>query len=570
MLAEKTTLENPQETPLTTDESNLADGVRTQVDRQGQQRQQQQPRYPGQLQLSIITFALALGTLLIAIDNTIIGVAVPKITSVFNSIEDVGWYGSAYLLTITAFQPSFGRLYRVVNTKNTYIACIVIFEVGSIMCAAAPNSPVFILGRAVSGLGAAGLFQGALQVITLSVVLEKRPMYLGLVVSVFGLATCFGPVLGGFFTDHVTWRWCFWINVPVGAVALLLIVIFLKLQGTAVPTEKLTARYLWTELDPLGAVTIIASVCCLLLAFQWAGVTYAWKSSQIIGLFIGFGLLLAVFALIQWRLGEKATIPPRVLKKRSVMAGSFFLLFLQMTNFIDTYYIPFYFQAVQGVSAMQSGIQYIPLVVPQIVAVVIVGAIVTKTGHYYGYMIGGAVIYALGTGLLTRLRIDSPTVEWAAYLVVSGFGLGIGMQLPFTALQAVLRPNYSEEDVAVGNAVALFLSQLGGAIAVSAGQTVFINSLVKEVSQQTSGALAQQVIAVGATGLNLLNLDAITLTRVRQAYTTAVKNTVTLALVSICIAIPLAIAMERRNIVKTAEERKQQAERVVTPQPADC
>lgn len=131
------------------------------------------------------------------------------------------------------------------------------------MCAAAPNSPVFILGRAVSGLGAAGLFQGALQVITLSVVLEKRPMYLGLVVSVFGLATCFGPVLGGFFTDHVTWRWCFWINVPVGAVALLLIVIFLKLQGTAVPTEKLTARYLWTELDPLGAVTIIASVCCL-------------------------------------------------------------------------------------------------------------------------------------------------------------------------------------------------------------------------------------------------------------------------------------------------------------------
>ena len=179
--------------------------------------------------LGMIITSLTLGIFLIALDTTIIGVAVPKITSDFQNLNDIAWFGSAYLLTVTAFQPSFGTLYKFFNAKLVYIGSVVIFEgilhgqsvtnlailtlkysVGSIICAAAPSSTVFIIGRAISGLGAAGIYQGALGIISYTVVLEQRPLYFGVVVSSFAISACIGPVIGGALTDRATWRWCFW------------------------------------------------------------------------------------------------------------------------------------------------------------------------------------------------------------------------------------------------------------------------------------------------------------------------------------------------------------------------
>ncbi|KAL8811092.1 MAG: hypothetical protein Q9223_007606, partial [Gallowayella weberi] len=187
--------------------------------------------YPSSSKRFIIA-ALCVGTLLDAIDITIIGVAVPTISAAFNALDDVGWYGSAYLLCLTALQPVFGVIYKFFDPKKIYLSSVLVFEAGSIISASAHSSPIFVLGRAVTGCGGAGILQGALCIVALSVPLEKRPLYLSIVVSSFGAAACFGPIMGGALTDRASWRWCFWLNVPVGGGVVIVIILFLKLEGT--------------------------------------------------------------------------------------------------------------------------------------------------------------------------------------------------------------------------------------------------------------------------------------------------------------------------------------------------
>ncbi|KAL2041649.1 hypothetical protein N7G274_005433 [Stereocaulon virgatum] len=216
--------------------------------------------HPTGLRLAIILLSLFLGTFLVAIDTTIVSVAIPKIPTQFHALNDIGWYGSAYLITITAFQPAGGTIYKILNAKIVYLSAIVVFEAGSALCAAAPSSPVFHLGRAVAGRGAALLIQGAISVITHISTLEKRPLYIGLVVSCFGISASFSPVLGGALTTRVNWRWCFWINLPIGAVVLCLVFLNLNLKIKKDPLRDFSATEKLRHLDPLGIVLLLGAV----------------------------------------------------------------------------------------------------------------------------------------------------------------------------------------------------------------------------------------------------------------------------------------------------------------------
>ena len=211
----------------------------------------EEPQYPSGMKLAIITTALCFSVFLIALDNTIIATAIPKITDHFNQLNDVGWYGSAYLLTTCAFQLMFGKFYTFFSIKWVYLTAIAIFEIGSAVCGAAPSSTALILGRAVAGLGTAGIFSGALIIIAHTVPLQKRPMYTGMIGAMYGVASVAGPLLGGVFTDHVTWRWCFYINLPIGAVTFLGILIFFSNPQTQ-KASTLSRKEKFVGFDPYG------------------------------------------------------------------------------------------------------------------------------------------------------------------------------------------------------------------------------------------------------------------------------------------------------------------------------
>ncbi|KAK2738275.1 MFS sugar transporter [Myotisia sp. PD_48] len=471
------------------------------------------------LPLLVIILGLALAVLLVALDNTIIATAIPRITDQFKALDDVGWYGSAYLLTTCAFQLVFGKIYTFFPVKWVFLSAIFIFEVGSAICGAAPNSEALIVGRAIAGVGAAGIFSGGLIIIAYTIPLEKRPMYTGVLGSMYGIASVAGPLMGGAFTDHVSWRWCFYINLPIGAVTIAAIVFFFKH-----PKQKFPGDSSWkgriAQLDLHGAAVFMPGIVCLLLALQWGGTKYPWNSGRIIALMVLFGVLMIAFVAIQIWKGDAATVPPRIIKKRSIASGAFFAFALGSSFFIFVFYIPIWFQAIKGASATKSGIMNLPLLLSMVIFSVLVGGTITAIGYLTPFLYISAVLSAIGAGLLTTFTTTTSHEKWIGYQVIYGAGVGIGFQLSLIAAQAVLEL----EDVAIGTVVMMFCQTLGGALFISVGQNVFGNRLVSGIAEAAPGLDASIVLRVGATELDkLIPKEFLAATQV--AYNNALTNT---------------------------------------------
>uniref|UniRef100_L2FXT1 MFS aflatoxin efflux n=1 Tax=Colletotrichum fructicola (strain Nara gc5) TaxID=1213859 RepID=L2FXT1_COLFN len=442
---------------------------------------------------------------------------------------DIGWYGSAYLLTSCAFQLLFGKLYAFFDIKTVFTITVVIFEVGSAICGSAPNSVAFIFGRAIAGVGGAGIGSGATMVMVHSVPLHRRPKYQGLFGAVFGVASIAGPLLGGAFTSSsATWRWCFWINLPLGVAALFVIFFILKAPGRG-PAGGLPLKAKLKQLDFAGTAIVVPGTVCLLLALQWGGVEYDWNSARIIALLVLAGVFLITFIAIQILFPKTATA----------------MMF--------TYYIPIWFQAIKGYSAVDSGIRTLPLVLTMMVFSVITGGIITRIGYYSPVMIAGNVLMCIGAGLLTTLRVNSGAAAWAGYQVIYGFGMG----LIFPTVNIVAQTVLELKDISIGISIMMFMQTLGGAVSNSIGQSILSNELVSRL-RGVPGLEGVDLRGDGAT--TVVNLPDDVRGAALEAYNESLR-TVFIAGVSLCCAVIIGTAgVEWKSVKKEEQARKKAKE----------
>ncbi|KAM7194175.1 azole resistance protein 1 [Naviculisporaceae sp. PSN 640] len=525
--------------------------------------------YPQGISLALIIISLSISVFLCALDETIIVTAIPKITDDFQNLQDVGWYGSAYFMTFATLQLNFGKVYTIYPIKAVFLVSIFIFEAGSLICAASPSSDVFIFGRALAGVGSGGINAGFIVILAASLPLHRRPLFSPCYTAMYGLAAVVAPLLGGAFAGSAaTWRWCFYINLPVGGIAAIIMMWFCRLPADAekeIPKWR-ELRRIAQEMDLLGSLILIPNVVCLLLALQWAGAgQYAWKSAQIISLLAVSGLGLVGFVVRQVRKGDKATIPPRVITQRSVACSAAFVFFASGAVTIFQYYLPIWFQAIQNVSPLSSGIRILPTTLSIAIFSFLAGLGVTNTGYYTPFMIFGIALLTGGAFFAGgALTISSPAQIWVSCQLLFGIGAGIGLQQAHTAAQTVLTP----ADVPIGAVLLIFAHVMGGVVFVPVGQSIFTSELLSGIEKilaspagkHDSGlGSAKEILDLGANGFRQLPGVAGNqgvLEQMLEAYNSALTRAFLAGGAAAAVALIASLGMEWISIKKknTSEE----------------
>ncbi|MBT2440332.1 MFS transporter [Streptomyces sp. ISL-36] len=416
--------------------------------------------------------ALLLGMLLAALDQTIVSTALPTIVSELGGMEHLSWVVTAYMLASTAATPLWGKLGDQYGRKKLFQAAIVIFLIGSALCGIAQNMPQLIAFRAVQGLGGGGLMVLSMAIVGDLVSPRERGKYQGLFGAVFGATSVLGPLLGGLFTEHLSWRWVFYINLPIGVVALFVIAAVLHIP---VGTTRHTIDYLGTFL--------IASVAtCLVLVASLGGTTWAWGSPQIIGLAV-LGVVLLVWFLYVERRAAEPVLPLKLFRIRTFALVSLISFVVGFAMFGAMTYLPTFLQVVQGVTPTMSGVHMLPMVLGMLITSTASGQIVSRTGRWKVFPLAGTAITGLGLLLLHELSESSSTWQMSVYFFVFGAGLGLVMQV----LVLVVQNAVSYQDLGVATSGATFFRSIGASFGVAVFGTIFTNRLNGKLQDVLAG-----------------------------------------------------------------------------------
>lgn len=452
-------------------------------------------RTPTGVTFWLLMINLASILILISIDMNIVATAVPIITDYFHSVADVGWYSSAFRLCQCAFQFIFGKAYRLFSIKRVFLLANFISIGGSLLCGVASTSTMLIVGRAVAGLGAAGLLSGCFVILVQSTETRKRPMFTGLLSAIEGLATLSGPILGGAIVQSLGWRWCFYINAPIGAATILLTFFCFSDMPKSSEISRLALKQKILQLDLLSNMLIIPALTGLFLALSWAGTKYPWNSGAVIGPLISFVLLASAFIYNQRRRGDEAALPLRIMKHRSIIAGFVFIMCVNSTGSVLEYYLPTYYQVVRGYSPAKSGYMMLPIIIAGTIGSLCHGFGTSIIGYYAPFMLFASIAMPIAAGLITTVKIDTDFAQLIIYTGFSGLAYGIGFSGPQNAVQTVL----ATEDIPLGTSVMLFAQSFGPTVAIAIAQVLFSNQLSTNLSGLVPGMSGE---SIEKTGLN--------------------------------------------------------------------
>ncbi|PSR80196.1 major facilitator superfamily domain-containing protein [Coniella lustricola] len=434
-------------------------------------------------------------------DENVVAPAVPSITDSLGDSEDEGWYGTAYFLALSCCQMAWSQVYKVFPAKPVFFGAFLVFELGALVGALAPNSAGVIVGRAISGAGISGTFVGALIIVSYIVPLSFRPLMGAFFSVLIGSTQNGGSVLGGVLTSMLSWRWCFWINLPLGGLS-----VFLGLVGSSITSPESrrggkTVKELVRGFDALGLCIWSLAVICLTLILQFGGGRFSWTSGTLVALYVVTAVLFAAFGLVEKRGGERSLVPGRIIKQRSLACSALYILLMQAAKSQLTYYLPIYFQAVLDDSAMQSSVHTLPNFVANTLFQILSGMGISWVGYYTPFMLVGSSIGLAGSALLSTLSVTSTTPQWASYQVLAAVGIAIGYNGPQMAAQTVFQ---DPRDTPTALTIITTCQDLGGSLGTSIGNAILVDMVQQQLQQLLPDLSTAQISNGGLTGLKNL------------------------------------------------------------------
>ncbi|MGW0789584.1 DHA2 family efflux MFS transporter permease subunit [Streptomyces sp. NPDC002911] len=456
--------------------------------------------------------ALLLGMLLAALDQTIVSTALPTIVSELGGLDHLSWVVTAYLLAATAATPLWGKLGDQYGRKKLFQTAIVIFLIGSALCGMAQNMPQLIGFRALQGLGGGGLMVLSMAIVGDIVTPRERGKYQGLFGAVFGVTSVLGPLLGGFFTEHLSWRWVFYINLPVGVVALLVIAAALHIP----------VRRTQHTIDYLGTFLIASVATCLILVASLGGTTWAWGSAQIIVLAVLAVVLLVAFVAAERRAAEPV-LPLKLFRLRTFTLVAVISFVIGFAMFGAMTYLPTFLQVVHGITPTVSGVHMLPMVLGLLLTSTGSGQIVSRTGRWKVFPIAGTALTAVGLLLLHTLSENSSTWTMSLCFFVFGAGLGLVMQV----LVLIVQNSVGYEDLGVATSGATFFRSIGASFGVAVFGTVFTNRLTGKLGEALTGRSLPPGVDAGALAADpraIGRLPADLRPSVLSAYSTSITD----------------------------------------------